>query len=301
MQGLRHVVSGVQAEERYGFKMIKSILKGMVIGIANIIPGVSGGTMMVAMGIYDKLIHCITHLFSEFKKSVFFLLPIAIGMGIAIIGSSFGLEYLFDNFPIQTNLMFVGLILGGLPAVWKKVRGSSIRAGHIIAGLVFFAVVVGLAVLGETEGNAANLSFSFLNVLKLFGVGIVASATMVVPGVSGSMILLLMGYYNPILSSINEFIRALVAFDLNGILTGLGILVPFGIGVVFGVFAIAKLIEIIFEKFPLYAFWAIIGLIVASPIAVLVMGTYPAVTVLSVVTGIVALIVGFFIALKLGE
>lgn len=301
MQGLRHVVSGVQAEERYGFKMIKSILKGMVIGIANIIPGVSGGTMMVAMGIYDKLIHCITHLFSEFKKSVFFLLPIAIGMGIAIIGSSFGLEYLFDNFPIQTNLMFVGLILGGLPAVWKKVRGSSIRVGHIIAGLVFFAVVVGLAVLGETEGNAANLSFSFLNVLKLFGVGIVASATMVVPGVSGSMILLLMGYYNPILSSINEFIRALVAFDLNGILTGLGILVPFGIGVVFGVFAIAKLIEIIFEKFPLYAFWAIIGLIVASPIAVLVMGTYPAVTVLSVVTGIVALIVGFFIALKLGE
>ncbi|MBQ6696750.1 MAG: DUF368 domain-containing protein, partial [Lachnospiraceae bacterium] len=65
--------------------MIKNILKGMVIGIANIIPGVSGGTMMVAMGIYDKLIHCITHLFSEFKKNVLFLLPIVIGMGIAII------------------------------------------------------------------------------------------------------------------------------------------------------------------------------------------------------------------------
>ena len=75
--------------------MIKNILKGMVIGIANIIPGVSGGTMMVAMGIYDKLIHCITHLFSELKKSILFLLPIAIGMGIAVVGSAFGLEYLF--------------------------------------------------------------------------------------------------------------------------------------------------------------------------------------------------------------
>lgn len=301
MRGLGGSVRAAQAEERYGFKMMKSILKGMVIGIANIIPGVSGGTMMVAMGIYDKLIHCITHLFSEFKKSVFFLLPIAIGMGIAIIGSSFGLEYLFDNFPIQTNLVFVGLILGGLPAVWKKVKGSSIRVGHIVAGLVFFVMVVGLAVLGETEGNTANLSFSFMNVLKLFGVGVIASATMVIPGVSGSMILLLMGYYNPILSSINEFIRALVAFDINGILTGVGILAPFGIGVVIGIFAIAKLIEIIFDKFPLYAFWAIIGLIVASPIAVLVMGTYPAVTVFSVITGIIGLIAGFFAAMKLGE
>ena len=281
--------------------MIKSILKGMVIGIANIVPGVSGGTMMVAMGIYDKLIHCITHLFSEFKKSVLFLIPIAIGMGIAIVGSSFGLEYLFAHFPIQTNLLFIGLIVGGLPAIWKNVKGNSIKAGHVLAGLVFFALVVGLAVMGETEGNAADLSFGLVNVLKLFGVGIIASATMVIPGVSGSMILLLIGYYNPILTAINDFIRALVAFDMNGILTGFGILIPFGLGVVAGVFAIAKLIEIIFEKFPLYAYWAIIGLIVASPIAIIAMGSFPAVTVVSVLTGVVALVLGFVAALKLGE
>ena len=281
--------------------MIKSILKGMVIGIANIIPGVSGGTMMVAMGIYDKLIHCITHLFSEFKKSVMFLFPIAIGMGVAIIASSFGLEYLFEHFPIQTNLLFVGLIVGGLPAIWKNVKGNSIRVGHIIAGLIFFALVVGLAIMGETEGNAADLSFGIVNVIKLFGVGVIASATMVIPGVSGSMVLLLMGYYNPILTTINDFIRSLVAFDMDGILRGCGILIPFGLGVVAGIFAIAKLIEIIFEKFPLYAYWAIIGLIVASPVAIIAMGSFPAVTVVSAVTGIIALAVGFVIAMKLGE
>lgn len=273
----------------------------MVIGIANIIPGVSGGTMMVSMGIYDKLIHCITHLFSEFKKSVLFLFPIAIGMGVAIIASSFGLEFLFANYPIQTNLLFIGLIVGGLPAIWKNVKGSSIKLGHILAGLIFFALVVGLAAMGEMEGNAASMTFSFVNVLKLFGVGVVASATMVIPGVSGSMILLLMGYYNPILTTINDFMRSLVAFDLNGILAGCGILIPFGIGVVAGIFAIAKLIEIIFAKFPLYAYWAIIGLIVASPFAILLMGTYPAVTVMSAVTGVIALGVGFIIAMKLGE
>ncbi len=281
--------------------MIKSILKGMVIGIANIIPGVSGGTMMVSMGIYDKLIHCITHLFSEFKKSFLFLLPIAIGMGIAIIASSFGLEWLFANYPIQTNLLFIGLVLGGLPAICKNVKGSTLRVGHVIAGVLFFGMVVGLALMGEKEGTAANLSFNVINVIKLFGVGIIASATMVIPGVSGSMMLLLIGYYNPILTVINDFIRALVAFDMQGILAGCAVLVPFGIGVVVGIFAIAKLIEIIFAKFPLYAYWAIIGLIVASPFAILLMGEYPQITVFNVATGIVCLGAGFVAAMKLGE
>jgi len=281
--------------------LIKSILKGIVIGIANIIPGVSGGTMMVSMGIYDKLIHCITHLFSEFKKSILFLLPILIGMGIAIIASSFGIEYLFENFPMQTNLLFVGLILGGLPAVTKKVKGKSVRPGHIIACLIFFAVVAGLAALGKTEGNEVSLAFGLVNVVKLFGVGVIASATMVIPGVSGSMMLLLMGYYNPILSAITDFLRALVAFDLTGILTGCGILVPFGIGVLLGIFAIAKLVEVIFDKFPLYAYWSIIGLIVASPFAIFLMGGIPEITVIGLVVGAAALAAGFFAALKLGE
>jgi len=283
--------------------MIKSILKGMVIGIANIVPGVSGGTMMVAMGIYDKLIHCITHLFREFKKSVAFLFPIAIGMGIALVAGAFGLEMLFEKLPIQTNLLFVGLIVGGLPAIWKNVKGNSIKVGHIIAGLLFFAVVVGMAVMGETEGNAADMSFNLINVVKLLGVGIVAAATMVIPGVSGSMMLMLMGYYNSILSAITDFISALVDLDMDGILQGIGVLAPFGIGMVIGIFAIAKLVEIIFAKYPLYAYWAIIGLIIASPIAIVAMNlaVFSAINAVSVLTGIVALCVGIMIAMKLGE
>ena len=282
-------------------KTIKDILKGMVIGIANIIPGVSGGTMMVAMGIYDKLIHCITHIFKEFKKSVLFLLPIAVGMVIAVVGSSFGIEMLFAKFPMQTNLLFVGLVIGGLPAIWKKVKGKSIRSGHLLVFLVFLAFVVGMAFLGETDGKAADVSFTLINVLKLFGIGVIASATMVIPGVSGSMVLMLLGYYNTIISAISDFFRALAAFDLDGILVGIGILAPFGIGVVIGVLAIAKLIEFIFNKFPLYAYWAIIGLIVASPIAIIAKAGPLSFTVVNIVTSLVALCVGTFVAMKLGE
>lgn len=284
-------------------QFLKNMCKGAVIGIANIIPGVSGGTMAVSMGIYDRLIHCITHLFQEFKKSVLFLFPILLGAAAALVASAFGLEYLFGNYPVPTNLLFIGLILGGLPAMCKKVKGNKVKAGHVISFLIFFALVTGLALLGEKEGAAADLSFNLLNVIKLFFVGMIASATMVIPGVSGSMILLLIGYYHPIIETISSFIRALAAFDINGILNGMAVLVPAGIGIIVGIFAIAKLIEIIFEKFPMYAFWAIIGLIVASPIAVVLMNlaSFSGVTVLTALVSVVTLAVGFFVSMKLGE
>lgn len=281
--------------------MIKTILKGMVMGIANIIPGVSGGTMAVSMGIYDKLIHCVTHLFKEFKESMKFLIPVALGIGIALVGLSFIIEPAFANFPLQTNCLFVGLIVGGLPAVIKKVKGKGVKASYVIPFLIFFAVVVGMAAMGEKEGAAADLSFSLWSVIKLFVVGIIASATMVIPGVSGSMMLLLMGYYNPIVASIKNFVTALVSFDVNGILQGCGVLVPMGLGIVVGIFAIAKIIEIIFEKFPIQAYWAIIGLIVASPFAIFLLGEVGTVTVASVVVSVLTFAVGFAVAMKLGD
>ena len=128
-----------------------------------------------------------------------------------------------------------------------------------------------------------------------------ASATMVIPGVSGSMMLMLMGYYTPVLSEINGFIDNLVSFHVPGLLEGCKVLVPFGLGVVVGIFAIAKAIEIIFEKFPEIAYWAIIGLIVASPVAILLMNSFGTITIITIITGIAAFLVGVFAALKLGE
>lgn len=281
--------------------MIKNIVKGMIIGIANIIPGVSGGTMAVSMGIYDKLIHALTHLHREFKESLKLIIPILIGAALAIVGLSFVIEFLFHNYPLETNFLFIGLIVGGLPAILKKVKGKKASVGNILALLAFFALVVGFAVVGETEGSAADLSLNALNIVKLFGVGIIASATMVIPGVSGSMILLLIGYYNPIIETINSFIKALAAVDVNGMLHYGGILVPFGLGVVIGIFAIAKLIEIIFEKCPMLAYYAIIGLILASPVGILLMSGIKGFSLMSVIVSVGTFLIGSFVAYRLGE
>lgn len=282
-------------------ELIKSILKGAVIGVANIIPGVSGGTMAVSMGIYDKLIHCVTHIFKEFKKSIKFLIPIGIGMVLALVGLSFVIEAAFAHFPAQTNLLFIGLIVGGLPAIAKKVKGNTIRIQHIIAAVLFFALVVGMAALGEGDGSSADLSFGVLNVIKLFGVGVIASATMVIPGVSGSMVLMLIGYYQPVIETISTFIRALVAFDVPLLLQCCGVLIPMGIGILVGIVVIAKLIEIVFEKWPLMAYWAIIGLIVASPFAIVMMSEFGKIGIVTVITGVITFVLGFIGAKMLGE
>lgn len=280
--------------------MMKQILQGMVVGIANIIPGVSGGTMMVAMGLYDRLIHAITHLKSEFKESMKLLIPIFAGAGIAIIALSRLFEFLLATWPIPTNFAFCGLIAGSLPFIFKKVKGHKVTVSKIIPFLIFFGVVILMALLGETGGASADVSFGFVNVLKLFGVGVIAAATMVVPGVSGSMMLMLLGYYDTILKAINDFVDALVKFDMDGLATGVGILAPFGIGVVIGIFLIAKLIEFIFSKAEIHAYYGIIGLILASPIAILMKTDWSGFSVLMIGIGILTFGLGWFIASKLG-
>lgn len=280
--------------------MLKKILQGMVVGIANIIPGVSGGTMMVAMGLYDKLIHSITHLKSEFKESMKLLLPIFAGAGLAIVLLSRLFEFLLANYPIPTNFAFCGLIAGSLPFIFKKVKGHSVSVGKLIPFFIFFGIVILMAVLGENDGTAADVSFSLINVIKLFAVGIIAAATMVVPGVSGSMMLMLLGYYDTIIETINDFIDALIAFNLTEILRVFGILAPFGIGIVIGIFAIAKLIEFIFKKAEIHAYYGIIGLILASPIAILMKTDWSQFSLPLLALGIVTFIAGWFVASKLG-
>ena len=280
-------------------EIIVNILKGVVIGVANIVPGVSGGTMMVAMGIYDKLIFLLTHIIKKFKEAVRFLTPIAIGMVLAIALLSKVITYMFENIPLQTTLLFIGLIVGGLPAIYGKVKGKKINVASVIAFLVFFGVVVGLSLLGETE-NTADVTLNFVNIVKLFLAGMVAAATMVIPGVRGSMIMMLMGYYTVIIATISNLISALHPFDMNGILQCCGVLVPFGCGIVIGVVIVAKLIEFVLKKYEQVAYWAIIGLIVASPIAILIMMGSVTFSVINILTGIVMLGVGFVIAMKLG-
>lgn len=283
------------------------VIKGMLIGVANIIPGVSGGTMMVSMGVYEKIIGVVNNLFKDLKKSILTLLPLGIGMLLGVAAFSFIIPWCLEVYPLPTCLCFIGLILGGVPAILKPAKeslhkeGKSISVPHIVAFIFFFALAVGMAAMNETETSSANFDLNIGFMILIFLVGMVAAATMVIPGVSGSLVLMILGFYGGIMASISGFISAVFGWDWNLIWHYVGILAPFGIGVISGIFAVAKLIEWLFAKFPSVTYCGIFGLIVASPIAIIIkMGTNN-INMITIIVGVVLLVVGTWFTYWFGK
>ncbi len=281
-------------------KWFLDVLRGMVIGLANVIPGVSGGTMMVSMGIYDKLIWSINHLFKKFRECVKILLPYVVGMVAAILLGAVGLKAAFKNFPLPTNALFIGLILGSLPFILKEIKGEKIGWQGILAFLLLFALVIVLKAV-EKE-NTASIELSVLEVIKLFLLGAIASATMVIPGVSGSMILKTLGYYEPIVTgAIPDLLHGITSGSGSAVLHSIGILLPFGLGIVFGIFGIAKLIAFLMKKWKGRTYCAILGMVAASPVVILMDSSiYVGFNIWIGVASVVLLGAGMFAAMKLG-
>lgn len=283
------------------------IIKGMLIGVANIIPGVSGGTMMVSMGVYEKIIGVVNNLFKDIKKSILTLLPLGIGMILGVAVFSFIIPWCLEVYPFPTCFCFIGLILGGVPAIIKPTKeslhkeGKSLSVPHIIAFVFFFVLAVGMAAMNETQTSSANFELNLGFIIAIFIVGVVAAATMVIPGVSGSLVLMILGFYEGIMSSISGFISAVFAWDWALIWYYVGVLAPFGIGVIIGIFAVAKLIEFLFAKFPSITYCGILGLIVASPIAIVIKMGHNNINAITIILGIVLLVLGTWFTYWFGK
>lgn len=255
-------------------KFIIDLIKGMFVGVANVIPGVSGGTMAVSLGIYDRLLSAISNFLKDFKKSIKTLLPIILGCAIGILLFSKMIDYLLNNFPFATAMGFTGLIIGGIPMIWLRMKKGYEKEEkksiglYILVFIIFLAISIVLPMLSGGSDDGTVLTANPLLCLQVFLVGLIASAAMVIPGVSGSLVMMILGFYFGIIGSINKFIDAVLAFDFGKIMNEFLILLPFGIGCLLGIFLISKLIEWLFRKFPTATFSAIMGLIISSPFAI---------------------------------
>ena len=275
---------------------IKLTIKGFIMGIANIIPGVSGGTIALILGIYEKFIHSINNLFKDLKNNIKFLLPILIGIVISILTMSNIIDYSYKNFAIATTLFFMGLITGGVPMLYSKVKNKKKSNLNILIMVLTFSFVIFMAFANKIF-DYQTISFANTNILSyiiLLIVGMIASATMIIPGVSGSLVLMLLGYYYPIIELIKNI------FNIQNII----ILMVFGIGVLLGIILISKLIEYLFKKHETNTYYGVLGFIYASIFAVAI----PVVTnysitfnIIEVIIGLILGVLGYILAYKLGE
>ena len=286
-------------------KNIILVIKGFIMGIANIIPGVSGGTLALTMGIYEDFIKAISHFLKNLKENVKFLLPIFIGMGLSILSMSNVISAAFDKFPVPTTLFFMGLVLGGIPMLTNKVKKTkeAKQASSYVIAILTFALVMILAfsneLFGKGLGDANLANMNVTSYLVLFVVGVVAAATMVIPGVSGSLVLMLLGYYLPIVNTVKDLTH------FNNIGHNLLICIPFGIGVVVGIVLIAKLIEWLLKKYEAKTYFGVLGFIVASVIAIPVSVFHEvdsmAYTIPEGIIAVILMVLGYVIGNKLGE
>lgn len=287
------------------------IIKGMFVGIANIIPGVSGGTMAVSFGIYDKIISSVTNLFKDFKKSVKTLFPIAVGVVIGIVAFTFIIPYLLETQPFCTAAAFTGLIVGGIPMIVKSLKEGWNRdtKKSISVNVILFLLLVTLSLaMAFTNGDSESgilLTADAGTMIKIFFLGIIAAATMVIPGVSGSLVLMILGYYFGIITAIKNFLTGLKDFDWGVMIDNALILIPFGIGCILGIFFISKLIEWLFNHYSSATFSGILGLIVTSPVAIFykVHQEYSLAdtSILQVIIGIIVLVACMFVTLFMGK
>lgn len=286
-------------------KNIILVIKGFIMGIANIIPGVSGGTLALTMGIYENFIGAISHFFSNLKENIKFLLPIFIGIGLSLLTMSNVITASFNKYPIPTTLFFMGLVIGGIPMLFSKIKGTKEvkkPISYVILFLTFLLVMVlafSKEIFGGTLGNADFSNLNILGYLNLTLIGTIAAATMVIPGVSGSLVLMLLGFYFPIVNVIKELTH------FNNIGSNILIAGFFGVGILIGIVLIAKLIEWLLAKFETFTYFGVIGFIIASVLAIPV-SVYHEVsnivyTVPQVIIGIVFLIIGGVVGYKLGE
>ena len=270
-------------------------IKGFFFGIANVIPGVSGGTLAITMGIYEDMIKAVSHFFKNIKKNIKFLLPLGIGAVISILLMSKVINYSLDVFPLPTTLFFIGLIVGGIPLLTKKVKGKKIKPFNLAIFLLTFSIVMIMTLLNAGTNVVDLTNMSFYQGILLFIVGVVAAATMVIPGISGSFVLMLLGYYKPVVETVSNLT------NFSDLFHNLLILIPFGCGVLVGVILIAKLIEYLFKKYEVPTYYGILGFIVASVLGLFIGLIGTPTSTLQVLVGLVLFVLAFGIGYKLGD
>ena len=246
----------------------RGLLGGALMGLANLVPGISGGTMLLAVGVYPSFINAIADLtVLRFKPRPLIVLATIAGAATLAIGLLAGptRALVIEERPLMYSF-FIGLTLGGLPLVWRLAQ--PVTRSVWIAAAVAFALMVAMA-FGTEGGNGSQSASIPLLVLS----GLAGASAMILPGISGGYLLLLLGQYEPILAAIDEVKQGLIGpagFDLTRILDSMNVVLPVGIGVVLGVVGVSNLLRWLLDRYEKPTLGVLLGLLLGA-----VVGLYP--------------------------
>lgn len=235
---------------------LKNFIYGAFIGIANAIPGVSGGTMAVILNIYDKILYAVS--LKNLKKHLVFLIPLALGAIAGIFALSNVIVSLMDSHAMLLNFCFIGLVLGSIPSIYKKAKDQSVKPRNVILGIIALAFMISISYLNQGEITNKSLAdfggISWSLCIWLFVTVAISTIAMILPGISGSLMMLLFGVYAVVMEAVA---------DINLLL-----MIPIGLGVLTGLFFGVKVIKKMLRFHPQALYFIILGLVAGSIFAI---------------------------------
>lgn len=263
-------------------RFISNFFKGVAISISQIVPGVSGGTIAIILGIYDDLIHAINNILKDFKNQYKILLQVGLGAIVGIFLFSNIITTIIDKYNIEMGYLFTGIILGGVPIIYKKAVEDNKGKSNIL--YLILGIIIVLIMSGNYEDKSSIINqITVINFIWLFVGGIVVAIALILPGISGSFVLLILGLYNTTMEAIAKM--------------NFSIIIPIGLGVIVGTLLTARGIEKLLKKYPSQTYMLILGFILGSVVEI-----FPGFTEIGrEIISIVLLISGFFTIHKISK
>jgi len=256
---------------------LSGFFKGLLIGIGGVAPGVSGGAIAVIFGLYEKITDAIADVFKDFKHNAVFFFPIALGGGVGVLGFSKIMQYLFQYYEVQVKYLFIGLMLGTLPTVFRQANKKGFRAIYIIPCIISLSITIITVVLENSGMDIIPDAAPGMLQLALYG-AIIGIGT-IVPGISASFVLMYFGAYQIVLDGLA---------DIN-----LSVLVPVGAGFVISIVLFAKFISLLFKRAYGFTYYAVIGFVIGSIIAIFPGISFSTEYLISILLFIIGYIISF--------
>ena len=262
---------------------ILNFVKGIFIGIAVVIPGLSGSIFADVVGLYEKMIHAVSDFRKNIKKNILFLLPIVLGAVVGILLSTKLILMLCETYTQQAYFFFIGLVLGSIPLVLRKLKGKKFHPAYLLItlfsmGLILLMGFFSNADAGEGAVNTAYYLTGLKDTVLILFSGFLSCALMSIPGVSGSVTLMVLGQYNKVYGAVSEctdMLKYLISGEFDRAWESsrsIWLVLAFAIGGIAGFILISKLIAKLLAKFEAQTYYGVGGMILGAIIILFVQG-----------------------------
>ena len=264
-----------------------NFIKGIIIGIGKVIPGVSGAMLATSLGIYEKGLEILSNLKTQLLKNIKFVLSVGLGIMFAMVFGSKLILYLLNNHYLITMFCFMGMIIGGVKPLYNKVYKEFNTKNLLIFLFSFFAIIL----LSFVEIQSKDSNNIFIYILS----GISEAISTIVPGISGTALLMLIGTYDKIMQCFANL------FDVSMLFKNLIILLPFAVGLIIGVIGVSKVLNYLLKKYKISTYYAIIGFSLSSIVIMFIQTLNKKYSPLEIVLSFVFFIIGYEVATRIPE